>query len=53
MPHPLRALANRLDQRRLDRRTRRDIKLVETDPHLARDIGVPHRPRTERRITLW
>ena len=43
--HPLHALANALSEKRLARKTRHALKDVLSDPHLARDIGLPHRPR--------
>jgi hypothetical protein len=53
MRHPLRSLAYRLARHGARGRTRHAIEQVQADPHLARDIGLPYRPRRERRITLW
>ncbi|MEO9826536.1 MAG: hypothetical protein ABJF50_19210 [Paracoccaceae bacterium] len=43
--HPLHALANALSEKRKARKTHHALKDVLSDPHLARDIGLPHRPR--------
>lgn len=43
--HPLHALANALSNKRKARQTHNALKDVLSDPHLARDIGLPHRPR--------
>ncbi|MGR3513337.1 MAG: hypothetical protein ACU0GG_11275 [Paracoccaceae bacterium] len=53
MQHPLSTLTRALKQRRDETRTRRAIAQVEADPHLARDVGLKHRPQPKRKITLW
>lgn len=51
--HPIRDLALALDGRRRARRTRHALKDVLADPHLAKDLGMPHRARTLRKYSLW
>ncbi len=43
--HPIHALANALSKKHQARKTNRALKDVLSDPHLAKDIGLPHRPR--------
>lgn len=43
--HAIHALATALTERRNAKKTRHALRDVLTDPHLARDIGLPHRPR--------
>ncbi|NNE89898.1 MAG: hypothetical protein HKN27_17660 [Silicimonas sp.] len=51
--HPLKDFADALDERRRLRKTRHALKDVLADPHLAKDIGLPHRARTLRKYSLW
>ena len=53
MRHPLLSLAERLGRRAARGRTRHAIEQVQADPYLARDIGLPYRDRSERRISLF
>ncbi len=53
MAHPLFHLAARLEKRRTRARTLRAQDLVQSDPHLARDVGLPHRPAPKVRVDLW
>ena len=53
MPFSLFDLARRLEQGAKVRHTKRHLRDVQTDPHLARDIGVPYRPREPARTEEW
>ncbi len=53
MANPLLTLATRLERIAAERRARRARELVQSDPHLARDIGLPYRPREPRRVEPW
>ena len=53
MPHPLFHLARRLENRRRFRRTVEAGRKVQSDPHLARDVGLPYRPPTPIRTSDW
>lgn len=50
--HPLHALTQALTEKRAARKTRHALKDVLRDPHLAKDIGLPHRPRLLGRDNL-
>lgn len=49
----LHSLAKRLQDDTKQRRTWRAIAEAQSDPHLARDMGLPHRPKPTRRTDLW
>lgn len=53
MSYSLFDLAAKLDARAARRRSRRRLADVQSDPHLARDIGLPYRPRPQVRIDRW
>ena len=53
MTFPLFHLAKSLDRRAQKRRSLRKLVDLQTDPHLARDIGVPYRPRPPVRVDRW
>ncbi len=53
MTHPLFHLAKILSDRNARRRSLRRLKDVERDPHLARDVGLPYRPRPMVRVDKW
>lgn len=51
--HTIKNLATAFDGRRGARRSRHALKDVLADPHLAKDLGLPHRARTLRKYSLW
>lgn len=53
MPFELFSLARRLEARATERRNRKRLADVQRDPHLARDLGLPYRPRPAVRIDKW
>ncbi len=53
MAHPLFHLAARLEKRRTRARTLRAQDLAQTDPHLARDVGLHYRPAPKVRVEQW
>lgn len=53
MTNPLIDLARRLDRRREETRQRHAFEDALTDPHLARDLGQPHRQRRRSNFDLW
>ncbi len=53
MAFPLFSLADRIVERRTQLRSRRALKEVLSDPHLARDLGLPYQPREPRRPEQW
>lgn len=53
MTHPLIELARRLDRRRARARQTHRLDAALSDPHLARDLGLPHRARRTTDRTLW
>jgi len=53
MEYPFSDLAKRLRRNLASRRTAQALEDVQTDEHIAHDIGLPHRPRKPRRIELW
>jgi hypothetical protein len=53
MTHPLFDLARRLDRRTLLRRREKSFRDALSDPHLAEDLGLAHRPKRRSDPTLW
>lgn len=53
MPFSLFDLAQKIEHRVQKRRSLKRLNEVQSDPHLARDIGVPYRPREPFRIDTW
>ena len=53
MAHPLFHLARRLEKRRQDHRSQQALRKAQADPHLARDIGLPFRPRPKLDVNQW
>ena len=53
MANPLFHLAQNLTARRERRRSLRRLKEVQNDPHLARDVGLPYRPRPPVKTDKW
>ena len=53
MAYSLFDLAKSIEARAARQRSRRRFTEVQHDPHLARDIGVPYRPRPPVRIDQW
>lgn len=53
MAHPLLTLARKLEQRNKLRRNKRDLKRAITDPHVARDVGLPYHPKPILRTDQW
>ena len=46
-------LAARIEKRAAHRRSLRRMANVQNDPHLARDVGLPYRPRPHVRVDQW
>lgn len=53
MAFPLFDLAKRLEAKAQSVRTLRRLADVQSDAHLARDVGLPYRPRPQVRIDRW
>ncbi len=53
MTFPLFSLADRIAKQRTRVRQRRALADVQSDPHLARDIGLPFEPREPRTPEQW
>lgn len=53
MANPLFHLAQNLAARSERRRNYRRLRDVQHDPHLARDVGVPYRPRPPVKREKW
>lgn len=53
MTFPLFDLAAGLDARATRRRNRKRLADVQSDPHLARDLGLPYKPRPPVRVDRW
>lgn len=53
MTHPLFDLAHRLDRRTRLRRREKALEEALTDPHLAKDLGLAHKPRRRSDPNLW
>lgn len=53
MTFPLFELARRLEGRAKEKRAMRKLADLQSDPHLARDIGMPYQPRPLTRIDKW
>lgn len=50
MPFPLFEFARKLEARGRDKRR---IAEIQSDPHLARDAGLPFKPRPLTRLDQW
>ena len=53
MTHPLFDLADALDRYRKRRRGQEALNDALADPHRARDVGLPHRPRHLTELRKW
>jgi len=53
MANPLFQLAQNLTARAERRRALRRLRDVQNDPHLARDVGLPYRPRPPAETNKW
>ena len=53
MAHPLIKLAERLERRAQARANKRNAEIALSDPHIARDVGLPYRPRPRIKVDLW
>ena len=53
MPFSLFQYADALGRHTAERRARRRLADVQTDRHLAQDLGLPFRPYPHARIRLW
>ena len=53
MANPLFQLAQNLALRAERRRNFRRLKEVQSDPHIARDVGLPYRPRPHEGTDRW
>lgn len=53
MAHPLFDLIEKIEKRNRKKRSYRAAEDVQTDPHLARDVGLPFKPRPKVRVDLW
>ena len=53
MSYSLFDLARALEANAAKRRTKRRLSDVQHDPHLARDLGLPYRPRPHERVDQW
>ncbi|MCG6882766.1 MAG: hypothetical protein LJE62_03300 [Silicimonas sp.] len=53
MPFPLFLLADAIDRHAAERRSRRRLADIQTDPHLSRDLGLPFRPHPRTRTEQW
>ncbi|MDA9865412.1 hypothetical protein N9C96_01920 [bacterium] len=53
MAHPLHTLAGKLEKLTAERKSRHAMHAAIADPHLARDVGLPHKPRHIPRVDRW
>lgn len=53
MTHVLHRAARLIETSRDRRRTSRKLEAALRDPHLAKDIGLPHQHRPSQKPELW
>ena len=53
MANPLFHLARRLEKRKHHRRTLEAARKAQSDPHIARDLGLPYVPPSPFRADSW
>ncbi|MDU8945156.1 hypothetical protein [Ovoidimarina sediminis] len=53
MAHPLHDLAHALERLRENRRGQAALEAALSDPHRARDLGLPPRPLIRKDVTPW
>ncbi len=53
MAHHLFRLAEQLERHAQKTRAKRAMEQAQANPHLARDVGLPHRPLPKVRFDQW